>query len=400
MTADLFSHSRCGRTLACYPLVTLEACATALTACGVTFCAPARLAQAGMCWSGGIGQWSSRRLRWRLASRCTWLRTPLFRCATSCSSPRALTTRSRRTLCCLCVSRRVRCLSSVLACVHGLHMPRHPVCGSGSRVSCLLAGSAPALVHGGSSTSAQGVQRIHSSSPTSRRRAAVHRCVTGRLRFGRSGPDPAPAWARERAAGRRTGLQSAVRPRDGALTMCLASRPLAVRGPPTPTSVLRSMDNAAWSERFGSRFGCGLVPLGPVRRSCVALQSEEHISLGKKKNHQPRLGAYSPRWEHRGYYTPPVTGRARSHISMSYKQPKPQARRSHDGATGRTAVRSRSRRPRSAGTQTESAQKRAPLRGRTSARDHPPQRHLARASGPPWSMCKAAHSPLSSSASS
>ena len=161
MTADLFSHSRCGRTRTCYPLVALEACATALTACGVTLCAPARLAQSGMCWSGAIGQSSSRRLCWRLASRCKWLRMPPFRCAASCSSTRALTMRSRRTLCCIASRGRVRCLSSVLACVHGLHMPRHPVHGPGLRVLCLLAGSAPALVHGGSSTSAQGVQRIH-----------------------------------------------------------------------------------------------------------------------------------------------------------------------------------------------------------------------------------------------
>ena len=107
------------------------------------------------------------------ASRCTWLQMPPFRCAASCSSTRALTTRSRRTLCCIASRGRVRCLSSVLACVHGLHMPRHPVRGPGSRVLCLLAGSAPALVHGGSSTSAQGVQRIHLSSPTSRSRGGA-----------------------------------------------------------------------------------------------------------------------------------------------------------------------------------------------------------------------------------
>ena len=145
-------------------------CATAQTACGVPLSAPVRLAQAGTSWSGGIDQSSSRRLRWRSASRCTWLPDATVQV-------RHFVQLHARALL-LCVSRRVRRLISVLACARGLHMPRHPVRGSGSRVLCLLAGSAPALVHGGSSTSAQGVQRIHLSSPTSRRRAAVHRCVT------------------------------------------------------------------------------------------------------------------------------------------------------------------------------------------------------------------------------
>ena len=125
MTADLRLHSRCGCTLACYPLVTLEACATALTACGMTLYAPARLAQAGMCWSGAIGQSSSRRLRWRLrvalyidpdATVQVRRFVQLHARAHGALASRALL---------LCVSRCVRCLSSVLACVHVLHMPRH-----------------------------------------------------------------------------------------------------------------------------------------------------------------------------------------------------------------------------------------------------------------------------------
>jgi len=90
----------------------------ALTACGVLLCAAARLVQAGMCWSCGISQPSSRRLHWCLLSRCTWLWTTPFRCAASCSSTRALAWRALL----LCVSRRVRSL-------------RHRVCSSGS---CLV----------------------------------------------------------------------------------------------------------------------------------------------------------------------------------------------------------------------------------------------------------------------
>ena len=53
MTADLVSHSRRGRTHICRPLVTLEACLVALTACGVPLRARVRHAQIGMCWSAG-----------------------------------------------------------------------------------------------------------------------------------------------------------------------------------------------------------------------------------------------------------------------------------------------------------------------------------------------------------
>ena len=92
--------------------------AFALTACGAPLCAAARLAQAAMCWSGAIGQSSSRRLRWRLrvalyidpdATVQVRRFVQLHARAHGALASRALL---------LCVSRCVRCLSSVLACVH------------------------------------------------------------------------------------------------------------------------------------------------------------------------------------------------------------------------------------------------------------------------------------------
>ena len=106
--------------------------ALALTACGVLLCAAARLVQAGMCWSCGISQPSSRSLHRCLLSRCTWLWTTPFRCAASCSSTRALTARSRGALCCF-ASRGV-----FAACA--------TECAALGRVSYLLAGSAPPVV--------------------------------------------------------------------------------------------------------------------------------------------------------------------------------------------------------------------------------------------------------------
>ena len=83
-----------------------------------------------------------------------------------------------------CVSRRVQCLSRVLARVHGLRTRRQLLTGSGSRLPCALAGSAPAAVHGGRPRAARWACRyimyllvLSRVVPSSRRAVQVHQCV-------------------------------------------------------------------------------------------------------------------------------------------------------------------------------------------------------------------------------
>ena len=149
MTGRLLSHTRRGCTHTDYPLVTLGACVLALTSCGVPLPAPVRRVQARMCWSGVVGQPPSSRHRWRLASRCTWLRTPPLRCAAAWSSAHALTARSRRITRCTASrgtrAARAACRRACRACAR----VANPLSGSGPLLPCVLAGSAPAAVRGG-----------------------------------------------------------------------------------------------------------------------------------------------------------------------------------------------------------------------------------------------------------